>query len=199
MHITVKATSPQTVQSKRILAAKYLLVVACCWLLQGCIPLFVAAGAGAGYLAADKKAARKVDRFLQDLLKSSRTSSSRISGARKSGKDEKGVAPSVRLQETSLKPSTVSKGDSVTAVVVYGVVGGAAEEGVTVVERKELWFNNKRLAVLQDESVSRENGIWKSRLVFKVPKSASKGTYVVKQVISCRGKEKRSQKKFTVI
>ena len=131
MHITVKATSPQTVQSKRILAAKYLLVVACCWLLQGCIPLFVAAGAGAGYLAADKKAARKVDRFLQDLLKSSRTSSSRISGARKSGKDEKGVAPSVRLQETSLKPSTVSKGDSVTAVVVYGVVGGAAEEGVT--------------------------------------------------------------------
>lgn len=200
MQIKIEATHQLAARRKRICAAKYLLVVACCWMLQGCLPLFVAAGAGAGYLAADKKAARKVDRFFQDLIKSSRTSSRRIAGVKKSGKHKQGAGPAVRLHESSLKPSTVAKGDSVTAVIIYGVAGsGAPEKDVTVVERKELWFNNKCVAVLQDESVSRENGTWKSRLVFKVPKSASKGTYTVKQVIGFNGQEKRSKKKFTVL
>jgi hypothetical protein len=43
---------------------------------------------------------------------------------------------------------------------------GGPSEGLTVTEKKELWFNEKRLTVLQDESVSRKNGTWKSRLLF---------------------------------
>jgi hypothetical protein len=182
---------------------QYFLVALCCslLLLQGCIPLFLAAGAGAGYLAADKKAARKVERFFKDLGKSSRRSSRKISGSRQTEKKyryKKGSAPAVRLQETSLKPSTVTRGEHVTIVIIYGVMGGPAR-GLTVTEKKELWFNNKRLTVLQDEAVTRKNGTWKSRLVFKVPESAGKGIYTVKQVIAFKGKTKQSSRSFKVL
>ncbi len=184
-------------------AARCFLVAACSGLLllQGCVPIILAAGAGAGYLVADKKAARKVDRFLKDLWKSSSTSARRISGTRQTEKKYKykqGSEPTVRLQETSLKPSTVARGESITIIVIYGVMGGPPA-GLSVTEKKELWFNDKRLAVLQEELVSRENGTWKSRLVFKVPESADKGIYTVKQSIVSKGKKTKSQKKFTVL
>ena len=184
-------------------AARCFLVAVCSGLLllQGCVPLIVAAGAGAGYLVADKKAARKVDKFLKDLWKTSSTSARRISGTmqtEKKYKYKKGSEPTVRLQETSLKPSTVARGESITIIVIYGVMGSPSG-GLTITEKKELWFNEKRLTVLQDESVSRENGTWKSRLVFKVPESADKGTYTVKQSIVSKGKKNKSEKKFTVL
>ncbi|MBW1750205.1 MAG: hypothetical protein JRJ37_05835 [Deltaproteobacteria bacterium] len=184
-------------------AARCFLVAACSGLLllQGCVPIILAAGAGAGYLVADKKAAHKVDRFLKDLWKSSSTSARRISGTRQTEKKYKykqGSEPTVRLQETSLKPSTVARGESITIIVIYGVMGGPPA-GLSVTEKKELWFNDKRLAVLQEELVSRENGTWKSRLVFKVPESADKGIYTVKQSIVSKGKKTKSQKKFTVL
>ncbi|MEA2116760.1 MAG: hypothetical protein U9P36_15460 [Thermodesulfobacteriota bacterium] len=184
-------------------AARCFLVAACSGLLllQGCAPLILAVGAGAGYLVADKKAARKVDRFFKDLWKTSSTSARRISGTRKTKKKYKykqGSEPTVRLQETSLRPSTVARGESITVVVIYGVMGGPSG-GLIVTEKKELWFNTKRLTVLQDESVTRENGTWKSRLVFKVPESADKGTYTVKQSIVFKGKKSKSEKKFKLL
>jgi len=184
-------------------AARCFLVAACSGLLllQGCVPLILAAGAGAGYLVADKKAARKVDGFLKDLWKSTNTSARRISGTSQTEKKynyKKGSGSTVRLQETSLKPSTVARGESITIIVIYGVMGGPPA-GLSVTEKKELWFNKKRLTVLQDDSVSRKNGTWKSRLVFKVPESADKGIYTVKQSIVSKGKKNKSQKKFTVL
>lgn len=171
------------------------------FLLQGCLPLFVAAGAGAGYLAADKQAAHNVDKFFQDLGRSIKTSSHRLySGGKsqKSSRPNQGSSPSVHLQKASLSPANAAQGSSITAVTIYDVSGRDSEE-LTVVERKELWFNNKRIAVLQDEAVSRESGTWKSRLVFKVPDSAKKGTYTVKQIISFNDKEQKSQKQFNVL
>lgn len=203
MRIAMKQSSRFFGNTIALSAARCFLVAACSGLLllQGCVPLILAAGAGAGYLVADKKAARKVDRFLKDLWKSTSTSARRISGTSQTEKKYKykqGSGSTVRLQETSLKPSTVAKGESITIVVIYGVMGGPSE-GLTVTEKKELWFNEKRLTVLQDESVSRENGTWKSRLVFKVPESADKGIYTVKQSIVFKGKKNKSEKKFTLL
>ncbi|NOQ46283.1 MAG: hypothetical protein GQ559_06380 [Desulfobulbaceae bacterium] len=203
MRIVVKRSGRFVGKNNKISAAKCFLVAACSWLLllQGCAPMILAAGAGAGYLAADKQAARKVDKFLQDLGKSSSTSSRRISGTKQTEEENKykqGAGPTVRLQDSSLKPPTVARGDSITSIITYGVMGGPSE-GLTIEERRELWFNNKCLAVLQDESIFRENGTWKSRLVFKVPESASQGTYTVKQVISFKGTQQKSRKKFTVL
>ena len=190
-------------KNKKPSAVQYLLAVSCCCLLllQGCAPLILVAGAGAGYLAADKKAARKVEKFFHNLGKSSHTSSRRISGTRKTEKKykyKKGAAPSVHLQKTSLKPSSVARGENLTITVIYGVLGGP-KKGLSVREKKELWFHNQCLAVLQDESVTRINGTWKSRLVFKVPESAAQGTYTVKQSITLKGKTKKSNKKFKVL
>jgi hypothetical protein len=190
-------------QKKKISVRQYFLAASCCGLLllQGCAPLILVAGAGAGYLAADKKAARKVGKFFNDLSKSSHSSSRRISGTRQTAKKykyKKGAAPLVRLQTTSLKPSSVARGEKLTITITYGVLGGP-RKGLTVTEKKELWFNNKCLAVLQDESVTRKNGTWKSRLVFKVPESAAQGTYTVKQSITFKGKTKQSNKKFKVL
>ena len=184
-------------------AARFFLVAACCamLLLQGCVPLILAAGAGAGYLVADKQAARKVDRFIRDLVHSISTTSRRISGTRQTEKKhsyKQDSGPTVRLQETSLTPTTVAKGESVTVEVIYGVMGGP-DRGLAVKEKKELWFKGKRLAVLQDESVSRENGTWKSRLVFKVPESADSGVYTVKQSIEYKATKNRSEKQFRLL
>lgn len=169
-------------------------------LLQGCAPLFLAAGAGAGYLAVDKQAARKIDKSLRDLSKSITTSSRRILGNRRTEKKyryKRGSGSTVRLQTSSLTPTTVHRGDNVTGVLIYGVLGAPAA-GLTVREKRELWFNNKKLSTLRDESISRTNGTWKSRLVFKVPGSARNGTYVVKQQISYKGKKQQSKKTFIV-
>ena len=203
MRIAMKQLSNYFGNKVALSAAKYFLVAACSGLLllQGCVPLILAVGAGAGYLVADKKAARKVDKFLKDLWKTSSTSSRRILGTshtEKKHKYKQGSELTIRLQETSLKPSTVARGESITIIVIYGVMGGPSG-GLTVTEKKELWFNEKRLAVLQEESVSRENGTWKSRLVFKVPESADKGIYTVKQSIVFKSKKKKSEKKFKVL
>ena len=104
----------------------------------------------------------------------------------------------MRLQKTSLKPSDVARGKNLAITIRYDVSGGSAKE-LTVTKKKELWFNNKRLAVLQDESVTRKNGTWESRLVFKVPESAAQGTYTVKQSITFKGKTKQSNKTFKVL
>ncbi len=168
---------------------------------QGCLPLFVAAGAGAGYLAADKKAARKVDRFMQELGRSISTSARRIAGSRQTEKRYKyrrGSGTAVRLQKTSVTPTRVNSGDTVTGIMIYGVLG-APGKGLVVSEKRELWFGGKRLSILQNESLTRKNGTWKSRLVFKVPDSAAKGTYEVRQQVSYRGKTRSSTKKFTVL
>ena len=190
-------------RKKKISVRQYFLAASCCGLLllQGCAPMILVAGAGAGYLAADKKAARKVEKFFHDLGKSSHTSSRRISGSRHTGKkhpSKKSTAASVRLQKTSLKPSDVARGKNLAITIRYDVSGGSAKE-LTVTKKKELWFNNKRLAVLQDESVTRKNGTWESRLVFKFPESAAQGTYTVKQSITFKGKTKQSNKTFKVL
>lgn len=186
---------------KRIITRWFLATICSLMLLlQGCAPLILALGAGAGYLATDKQAARKVDRFLQDLGKSIETSSRRISGNKRTEKKyryKKGSGPTVRLQKTSLTPTTVHRGDSVTSIMIYGVLGAPAD-GLTVREKRELWFKNKKLSTLRDESIIRASGTWKSRLVFKVPESANNGTYFVKQQISFKGKNKTSKKKFIV-
>ncbi|HHD62821.1 MAG TPA: hypothetical protein ENK96_00320 [Desulfobulbaceae bacterium] len=182
--------------------AHFLLTAVCLvlLLLQGCAPLILAAGAGAGYLAVDKRAARKVDQSLRDLSKSITISSRRILGNRRTEKKyryKRGSGSTVRLQETSLAPGTVHRGDRVTSILVYGVLGAPAD-GLIIREKRELWFNNKKLCTLRDESISRKNGTWKSRLVFKVPGSAANGTYIVKQQISYKGKKQRSKKEFIV-
>jgi hypothetical protein len=169
-------------------------------LLQGCAPLFLAAGAGAGYLAVDKQAARKIDKSLRDLSKSITTSSRRILGNKRTEKRyryKRGSGSTVRLQKTSLTPTTVHRGDRVTSILIYGVLGAPAD-GLVVREKRELWFNNKKLSTLRDESISRANGTWKSRLVFRVPESAVSGTYFVKQQVIFRGKKQLSKKQFIV-
>lgn len=178
--------------------------VCICWSLfmsQGCVPLFLAAGAGAGYMVADKKAARKVDKFLHDLGRSITTSARRISGSRPTAKKyryKKGSGATVRLQQTSLTPRTVSRGDKVTGIMIYAILG-APTKGLVIREKRELWLKNNRLSILQNKSITRKNGTWQSRLVFKVPRAALKGTYEIKQQVFFRGKTLSATKKFTLL
>ncbi|HHB77074.1 MAG TPA: hypothetical protein ENK84_11125 [Desulfobulbus sp.] len=169
--------------------------------MQGCVPLFLAAGAGAGYIVTDKKAARKFDRFLHDLAGSITTSAHRIAGSRQTARKyryRKGTGATVRLQKSSLEPKTVGRGDKVTGVMIYAVLGAPAK-GMVVREKRELWFNGHRLSTLQNKSIRRENGTWKSRLVFKVPQSALKGTYELRQQVSFQGKTLKATRKFTLL
>ena len=184
------------------IALSFWLLPACSLLTaQGCVPLFLAAGAGAGYVATNKKAAHKFDKFLHDLARSITISAHRITGYRQTAKKyryRKGTGATVRLQKTSLGPKTVGRGDKVTAVMIYAVLGAPAK-GMVVREKRELWFSGHKLSTLQNKSIRRKNGTWKSRLVFKVPQSALNGTYEVKQQISLQGKARKTTRKFTLL
>ncbi len=180
------------------------LVAVICWLLvmlQGCVPLFLAAGAGAGYIATDKKAAHRFDRSLHELARSITTSARRIAGAGPTARRyryRKGSGAKVRLQKCVLTPGTVHHGDKVTTVMIYAVLGVPAK-GLNIEEKRELRFKGNKISTLQNTSIRRTNGTWKSRLVFKVPQSALKGTYEVRQQISFQGKTLKTTRKFTLL
>ncbi len=169
-------------------------------LTGGCAPVFLAAGAGVGYYAGNKKAARKVDRFFHDLAASIRTSSRRTSGARQTEREQgysKGSGSRIRLQGSRLVPARVARGEQVTVVITYAVMGAPAG-GIRVEESRELWLGSRKLSLLRRETMTRKNGTWESSLVFRVPASAKKGRYQVVQSVRFGTSRLETRNSFTV-
>ncbi len=169
-------------------------------LTGGCAPVFLAAGAGVGYYAGNKKAARKVDRFFHDLAASIRTSSRRTTGARQTEKRfgrDKGAGARIRLEKSVLVPARVARGEQVTTVITYAVLGAPAG-GVRVEETRELWLDNRKLSLLRRETITRKNGTWESTLVFRVPRTAKPGHYRVVEHVRLGDSGLRADNGFTV-
>ncbi len=167
---------------------------------SGCAPVLLAAGAGAGYYAGNKKAARKVDRFFRELADSITTSSRRTSGARQTERlhgYSRGSGALVELQQSTLRPKKVARGEKVTVTITYAVMG-APQDGIRVRETRELRMGGRRLSLLRQENLTRKNGTWESTLVFRVPTTARKGTYEVLQSVRAEGTELRTRAVFTV-
>ncbi len=166
----------------------------------GCAPVFLATGAGVGYYAGNKKAARKVNRFFHDLAESIRTSSRRTSGARQTEKaygrgTESG--PRLRLETSVLVPVKVARGEQVTTAITYAVLGAPAG-GIRVEETRELWQGSRKLSLLRRETITRKNGTWESTLIFRVPQSARPGRYRVVQYVRLGDSRLKAESGFTV-
>jgi hypothetical protein len=185
------------------------------YLLSGCAaPLLLtagAAGAGAGYVATQEKPRSQVEIFFNDLGRSIRQTTRRISaglpGGRPATYREPTSRPSVaseprsgfalKIQRSTLAPPTVSKGEQVTLTLQYMIMG-APEKGVTIREKSSLNRDGKELTVLKDESSEKENGTWENTLSFAVPASAQSGKFTVTLQISAQGQTRSTRRSFTV-
>jgi hypothetical protein len=185
------------------------------YLLSGCAaPLVLtagAAGAGAGYVATQEKPRSQVEIFFNDLGRSIRQTTRRISGElsgrRPATYEEptgrRPVAPeprsgfALKIQRSTLAPAAVNKGEQVTLTLQYMIMG-APEKGVTIRERSSLNRDGKELTVLKEESSEKENGTWENTLSFAVPESAQSGKFTVTLQISAQGQTRSTRRSFTV-
>lgn len=170
--------------------------------LGGCFPLFLAAGAGTGYVMTDDESKAKVDKFFSDLKQSIRKTTRRISSevkTKKTSVSEQGNSRmALKIKKNSVSPAKVARGERVRVILEYEVMG-AAEAGVEIQERRALVFGSKELSLLSEDSTIRSNGIWENTLTFAVPASAEPGTYTVTQEIAARGLKRTARSSFKVL
>jgi hypothetical protein len=170
--------------------------------LGGCFPLFLAAGAGTGYVMTDEESKAKVDKFFRDLEQSVRKTTRRISSevkTKKTSASDQGNSDMVlKIHKNSVSPAKVSRGESVRVILEYEVMG-AAEAGVEIQERITLVFGSKGLTLLSEDSTIRSNGIWENTLTFAVPASTEPGTYKVTQEIATKGLKRTARSSLQVL
>lgn len=172
-------------------------------LLEGCVPLIFTAGAGAGYVASKPKHRHKVENFFDDLGRSIKQTTRRLS---RPGTSRRQVPSTSRTQngfalkilKSSLTPAKVHPGEKVRAVLQYSILG-APSQGVALQERSSLIHAGKVLAVLKEENSTKENGEWEDTLSFNVPRSAKPGKYTLKFRLGAGKISRTVQRSFSVI
>lgn len=169
--------------------------------LNGCAPVVFTAGAGAGYVATQEKPRSAIESFFDDLGKSIRQTTRRLTGESKATRTavpgyRGGLA--LRIKRSTLAPTEVNTGEQVTLTLQY-IVLGAPAAGINVRERSSLSKDGKELTVLKDESSQKENGTWENTLSFAVPESAKPGKYTVTLQISTQGQSRSARRTFTVL
>lgn len=178
-----------------------ILLLVCGPWLPGCAaPVIIAAGAGTGYVMADDKSRRKVDRFFKDISRSVKQTTRRLT---REQPRKKTTAPgkqgrfALRINKTGLHPARVHSGDTVVVTLQYTVNGGPAG-GSQIEVKRRLLKDGKEPTVLNTETATRKNGTWEDTLTFAVPDSATPGRYAVVQQISARGVKRTIQRPFMV-
>jgi len=177
------------------------LLVATLALLTGCVPLFVAVGAGTGYLVADQESRQKVDHFFRDLNRSIKKTTRKLQGDQRTGKQlssHKATGFMLTIQHDALSPTTVHPGERVNVSLQYAITG-APPAGVRVTKQQILFFEGSQLTVINNEATTKKNGTWENTLAFAVPQSAQPGTYTVTQKISAQGLTRTTRRSFTVL
>lgn len=183
--------------SNRLFIAFMLL---CQCTLVGCAPAFIAAGAGAGYLATHERSRYKVQRFFHDLSRSIKQTTRKVYDEQWTSQHinyEQSKGFVLKISKVSLSPQKVAKGGKVKLVVEYVIMGGP-EQGVKIEEKQTLLCNGEELTVLNNESTTKENGTWEDTLTFAVPDSAEPGKYVVVQEMKAQGLTRSTRRAFTV-
>lgn len=167
--------------------------------LQGCVPVVLAAAAGGGYLAADEDAQDDVSGWLDELKKNFKNSKiGDEKAARKSLAYKEGTGLVMEINDFTIAPTRVRRGESVTVRVQYAIAG-AKSGGVTVTEQQDLWYKDSRIVRLNTQKIIRDNGTWERTSSFKVPVTANYGEHGVKQSIISDGNKLQSIGFFTVL
>lgn len=151
----------------------------------------------------------QVENFFDDLGRSISQTTRRLTGddqgsrrtvrSRSQGQPQtSNTALSLKVLQTSLKPVSAHPGDKVQVVLRYSIAGAPAQ-GLSLSEKSILLQDGKELAVLKEETGTKENGEWEDTLSFVVPSSAKPGKYMVTMRISGQGQSRSVQRSFNVL
>lgn len=150
----------------------------------------------------------QVENFFDDLGRSISQTTRRLTGedqesrrpvrSRPQSQGQTVNALTLKVLQTSLKPVSVHPGDKVQVVLRYSIAGAPAK-GIALQGKSTLLQDGKELAVLKEESATKENGEWEDTLSFVVPSSAKPGKYMVTLRISGQGQARTAQRSFTVL
>ncbi|HMK61116.1 MAG TPA: hypothetical protein VK452_08220 [Dissulfurispiraceae bacterium] len=91
-------------------------------------------------------------------------------------------AISVRIEDASANPSTVSAGDKVDLRATYAVLGAASGSQVEVIEKREITHAGQVVGN-PEVKVNREGGTFQSVVPLYLSSDAKPGTYTVKTTI----------------
>lgn len=150
----------------------------------------------------------QVENFFEDLGRSISQTTRRLTGedqgsrrpvrSRTQSQGQTANALALKVLQTSLKPVSVHPGDKVQVVLRYSIAGAPAK-GIALKGKSTLLHDGKELAVLKEETSTKENGEWEDTLSFVVPSSAKPGKYMVTMRISGQGQSRSVQQSFSVL
>lgn len=190
----------QKIKTSKFKLAAVAVIVTLMPQIQGCFPAFLAAGAGAGYLATDKQAQKDLNAFLDDIAISTRKKTTKIKSEGKTKKamqHGKGKSPSLELIGCTVTPEKVQRLQQASVRLEYAILG-AGRNGAEVTEIKSLWYGKRKVARLASDRVQRTNGTWESVLTFTIPASADNGKHTIKQEVTYNQQILKAEAHFTV-
>jgi len=89
---------------------------------------------------------------------------------------------SIRIEDTSVYPTSVNRGDKVDLIATYAVLGVPADRQVDLVEKREITHSGQ-IVGNPEVTVSRAGGTYTSTVPLFLPSDAKPGTYTVKTTI----------------
>lgn len=103
----------------------------------------------------------------------------------------------VRLEESSVAPSTVKPGEKVDLKATYAVLTPAADTDVSVTEVREIKLGDE-LVGKPEVTVTRKGGTYSSSIPLTLPSNTKKGTYTVTTTIQTATAKDTQQTTFVV-
>ncbi len=171
------------------------------WWCAGCAPVFLAAGAGGGYLLEREGAWDKVGKVFRGTEATTSTSSRKIQPEEGRSRNRAAAGQhelALKIEQNGLSARTVQAGSTMVIRLQY-VLEGAASGGQELRERCSLSFQGHEVAVLKDDQVVRASGTWENTLTFVVPPDVEPGEYTLVQQVSGQGISQHVQRIFTVL
>lgn len=104
----------------------------------------------------------------------------------------------LKLENVSVLPSQIKRGDMIEASIQYALLGTPAG-GTTVREARSLLQGGRVVAEIGTKSFTREDGTWVSAVQFSAFDSLELGEVIVQQVIETGASRVMGTDKFTII
>lgn len=105
--------------------------------------------------------------------------------------------PTVAIDAVAVQPARVAAGSNADLVITYTASGVPAGTAFDVVERREIYFGEQRIAGFE-EQIRRANGTHPSRQTLTVPIGTAPGVYTLRATVIMAGREESSTAIFEV-
>jgi len=96
---------------------------------------------------------------------------------------DQATGAAIKIRRTTTSPSSVGRGQTVTATTEYSIITPKGKSSVNVIESWAVKKDGKKIVDLQSPSQIRTTGGWSTVAEFEIPTDASPGTYIIEHKV----------------